>query len=602
MAETCAESKEEEKPKSRLAVAELEAALSASMFFTRPSSSGNKDISGSEVIVNSENLSVMPPTRSPTKSTDRKRHVRRFSREAMSPRSLFDVDSVSSSGHSVPLTLIANIGDVKFISYDSARSVSSRRSRKSRRSRCVSDRSRKRGNSLERDVSLAILQTAAGGAESAHFLVAYEQKSPIKSAEDILSDLFVSQDTSLETFSHDETVEFPNAFLDTSLETFSHDETDEFPNAFLVDATTEPTSEVVFTELSPSAPEDKDTMTSPNFARNDLDWTMETTGPSTTTISETGTDDSLFSFSDVVQSSKRVNELLYPEDVLDRIQSGWLPNDSPKAIPPTSTNKAEELTLETNSVLTDKAVVASPERNAQESPSVNRYSTLAGPGNKTVSPNRAGSTSDGASEVQHAFSFVSSSTAEMNVLSMALKSSSIERLDTSKEKVLSSSTPGEEVLSVEREQIFLDKLVDIVAKAQKERPANVHMSHYFESEDGKESNCAEEHETSRAQSGAADANISSVPRVESNESAPDPALDAFSHTRGFGDSNDGDGEGEWMAFDTSPFTNLDNMTATSGSTNVASQGDKPPPDSPTSITVFSSSSRGYKATSDHVSL
>jgi hypothetical protein len=523
-------------------------------------------------------------------------------------------------------------------------------------------RFRKRGNSLERDVSLLILQTAAGGAESAHFLVTPEATAPIKSAEDILSDLFVSQDTSLEIFSLDE-----------------GDGNAEFPNAFFVEASMEPEATTVpstsITEPSPSPPEEEDTSIPPGLTRNYvLESKKETTGDSSV-ISKTFTDDSLFAFSEVFQEPpKSGNEALYPEDAQDPIQSKWTPNDAFEETGPTSKKEAEgstpeansvstSLTLEENSVSTVKAVFAtgnkpsSPGRSPNRSPnrssdrsrwmpndapketnptstkeaegstleansvltsltleanSVLRDKAVFATGNKPSSrgrslhrsPNRSPdrarsrvSASDGASEVQFALSFVSSSTAEEGVLSMALSTClTIDKADTSIDKAWRSSTPDteEDLSGVKREEIFLDRLVNIVATAQKERPANVDISHYFESDDDNESNCTEDNETFSRQSGAetptSSSSIARVPQETAEPEVPDPDMDDFIKARAFGDSDD-DGESaqeaEWTAFDTSPFTNLDNMTEASGSTAPEPHGDKPSPDSPTSITDFS---------------
>jgi hypothetical protein len=519
-------------------------------------------------------------------------------------------------------------------------------------------RSRRRGNSLERDVSLLILQTAAGGAESAHFLVKPAATTPIKSAEDILSDLFVGQDTSLETFSLDKAdgnAEFRNLFF---VETSAGHKTTADPSK----SSTEPV---------PSTAEEINTSTSPGWMKHYLlESSKETTGDSTV-ISETLTDDSLFAFSDVLEEPpKSGNEALYPEDAQDHIQSKSTPNEAPKETAPTSTNETEGSTLEANSVFTsstleansaraDEGVFAagikpsSPGRSPNRTPNRSSYrsrwtpndapketattSTKEADGSmfdansvltsstleahsvlieKTVysarnrpsspgrslnrSPNRSPdrarhriSASDGASEVQFALSFVSSSTAEEGVLSTVLSTcSTIEEVGTSISKASRTSTPDiEEDLSVvKREEIFLDRLVDIVATAQKERPANVDISLYFGSEDENESSRTEDNETFSRQSGSETPTNSSIAGV--------PHESDFIKTRAFGDSDDEDEqEAEWTKFDTSPFTNLDNMTEASGSTAPLPHGDKPSPDSPTSITDFSSKMSDFSSSS-----
>jgi hypothetical protein len=607
MVDTCEKSKEEEKPTFKLAAAELEAVLSASSFLTRPESSDDEGVLGSEVTVPG---SFCRHGESP----GRRRHFRGSSREAMSQKSLFDDECDSVATGESPgetFTLIANIGDMTFESYEagSSRSVGSPRSRKSRLSRKSMRCSRKRGNSLERDVSLLILQTAAGGAESAHFLVKPKRATPIKSAEDILSDLFVSQDTSLETFSLDK-----------------EDGNVEFPNLFSVEATIEPetTADQSMSTMkpSPSIPGEGDTSTSPGRTGNYVLVSNRETSGGSSVISETFTDDSLFAFSDVLEwPPKTGDKALYPEEAQDLIQSKWTLNDAPKESARSSTKEVEgstleaksvltSLTLEASSVLIEKAVSAtgnkpslpgpspscSPDRSSYRSTwtpndvpkgiattstreAEGAYSVLTSStieatsvltdkavfaaGNKpslpgrsllNLSPNRVPdrarhriSASDGTSEVQFALSFVSSSTANEGVLPMVLRAcSTIEGADTSIGRASSTPDVEENLSALEKEEIFLDRLVNIVATAQKERPANIDISHYFGSEDENEPNAS-----------------------------------------GGSDDDEDDAEPKWTEFDTSPFTNLDNMTKASGSTPPAPHGDKPSPDSPTSITDVS---------------
>jgi len=278
-------------------------------------------------------------------------------------RSLMDDDSATVASSAVAcstvsssadtsgerFTFIANIGDVNNdTSYDTAGSVDSRKSKRSRQSR-RSARSRKRGDSLEREISIMILQTAGQGAEDAHFLVTTEPevKSPVKSAEEILGDLFVSQDTSLEPISlEDGATEFRTFFSEDepasplSKPLFVEDEPMLSPSseAALIDSKDSGDSDESIFTFHPGdgeKKEDEEEYQMPSYAANYIN--KQGKKKVSAIISEAPSQDSLFAFSvtsDITEDTARGKELLFPEDALKEelpIGSRWSPtNESSK--------------------------------------------------------------------------------------------------------------------------------------------------------------------------------------------------------------------------------------------------------------------------------
>jgi len=151
----------------------------------------------------------------------------------------------------------------------------------------------------------------------------------------------------------------------------------------------------------------------------------------------------------------------------------------------------------------------------------------------------------------------------------------------------------------------------------RERPHDISLSQFYKSESTETESTttvnypkdAVEYidDESTAQSNDAENRPSvSVRRVESEdtlggvEAHPDPELDDFLEVHGFGDSDDesddeseGGDEDGWMAFDSSPF-GVSRFAAmnddSSGSTAPPLRDGKHSPESPTSITDFSTNS------------
>ena len=541
-------------------------------------------------------------------------------------RSLMDDDSctvtssVENSGEGC--TFIDNIGDMKnHRSLDNTRSDTSRRSRRSARSRQsrASRRSmhlRKRGDSLEREISLAILHTAAEGADSAHFLVnnSEEVTSPVKSAEEILGDLFVSQDVSLEPISLEEgAIEFRAFFAEEEQQ--SPATTDDAVIA------TKPTEDTLFTfnpegqgRLVEGKDEDDE---APSYAKKYINPLPETNRDVTAIISEAPSEDSLFSFSDVTEDTARGRELLFHEDALQEefpIGSRWAPEDTLKKSEQPAPAKSRILVLRPRpefNALSDKRPSTPQEppasqaqlRTSSMDQCFDRYEiemeySAAGAASVGLDPSRSFvSASDGTSEVQQALAMVSSpasSTVGEGVLNLEREDSFLDEDNMEK---------------VKQEEIFLDKLVDIVHVAR-ERPMDIKLSEYYKSESTETESTATVEYPDDEQPTHADAENeqrASVPDVKSEEKIgdndhPDPELDDFLEEHGFGGSDEesnaeeyeelnGEDDGEWMAFDNSPFGVSrfadDRTDEASGSTAPPPAEGKKSPESPTSITDFS---------------
>lgn len=525
-------------------------------------------------------------------------------------------------------TFISNIGEVTKVDHNlDAKSVGSRKSRRSRQSRqsrksVRSTKSRKRGDSLERDISLTILQTAEKGADSAHFLVnsAPVVKSPVKSPEEILGDLFVSQDTSLEPISLDEhSNEFGTPFFTETVKP-SHDSPISKP--LFTESEFSPTS-----ELSPQSPateaaliatknskdsgsiftftpkdegdndQDSEEDQGPSYAKNYIDGTHSDKNNVSAIISESPSEDSLFAFSDseVTQDTDRGKELLFPEDSLKEevpIGSRCAPTTSNKvtqkkaprlAIPPRPQHEAVHHHQDV--LRTSSSAEKSADRYKIEMESSTGASSIGAPRSYV-------SASDGACEVQQALAAVSSPVASEKEYEVNL-----EREDsfTQEEKVA-------------QEEHFLDKLVDIVQVAR-ERPRDVQLSEFYKSSSGETDDASEstvEYPEDESPTQSVDArNPLGVESDEklTEEAHPDPELDDFLEEHGFGESSDeednelqqelgedDDDDDEWTAFD-SPFG------ASRFANDEASGSTAPPPEdgsnahqpeSPTSVSDFSS--------------
>eukprot|EP00544_Gedaniella_sp_CCMP2646_P007625 CAMPEP_0202497596 /NCGR_PEP_ID=MMETSP1361-20130828/23294_1 /ASSEMBLY_ACC=CAM_ASM_000849 /TAXON_ID=210615 /ORGANISM="Staurosira complex sp., Strain CCMP2646" /LENGTH=720 /DNA_ID=CAMNT_0049129245 /DNA_START=30 /DNA_END=2192 /DNA_ORIENTATION=- len=577
-------------------------------------------------------------------------------------RSLMDDDSAtvtssgaassakdSSAGTKERFTFIANIGDMqKDRSYDTAKSVGSRKSRRSKQSK-RSSRSRKRGDSLEREISLMILQTAEHGADSAHFLVSQEPeiKPQCKSAEDILGDLFVSQDTSLEPITLKEgTTEFRAFYADDdkpispgsltflpadeqplspSLDVSPLDTTNELPSPLtdvaLIETKSSKDSGSIFI-FQPDAEknnvvEDED-LHAPTYAKKYIKQDRKVTAAAI--VSEAPSEDSLFFFSGTsnnTQDTSRGSEVLFPERSLKEefaFGSRWSPDVNAKQMPAATT---KELRLKPGPKFLCNSADAFATLNDQEmlrtnsslDQSTDRYkieleSSTSG---TSIEVSRSFvSATDGASEVQHVLAMVASPTAsDSGALNLEREDSFVDESASQEERVA-------------QEELFLDKLVDIV-KVARERPRDLQLADYYKSESGETESITTveylEDELSREQTFESEEKPRPmVPRVDSLENLgdhPDPELDDFLEHVGFGDSDDEDessdervdgvsdfdeeessgeraDDDEWTAFDSSPFgkSRFENDEA-SGSTAPPPENGKHSPESPTSITDFS---------------
>lgn len=672
---------EVEKPTSpKRAAAELEAVLSKSLFLTTPEGS---DFDGS-ISLNESDISRdsaldwahperfrLPPR---SASMPRPRQVLERSRsekggwqtqrptlgmrsksassitasefkqmdEKIRHKSLIDDDSAtaassakeSSTGNSEEcFTFIANIGDMKKdSSHDTARSVGSRKSRRSKQSRISkqsrrSMRSRKRGDSLERDISLTILQTAEQGADEAHFLVSAEEdvKILVKSAEEILGDLFVSQDTSLEPISlEDGATEFQAFFPEqgqlapSSEPLTSKDEqpfrTNEFtrmtsPTALQIDPNSSSDSDSIFT-FHPDddvGDENEQQYHSPRYAENYL-ANLQETNKASTIVSEAPSADSLFTFSEsseITTNTSRGNELLFPEDALKEefpIGTRWSPDETPnnREQPVKSPRLLLSPRPEYNDISFDRPSTSldAVRKNSSPDPLTDRYETEM-ECNAGINVSRS---SDGACEVQHAMATVTSPAASESNFAGALN---LEREDS----FVDDSSQEQKVA---QEEIFLDKLVDIVQVAR-ERPRDIALSQFYKSESCEtESSGTVEYPQDTVdhpedeQFPSAKTENKTLARVDSLEKLakdahPDPELDDFLDMHGFGDSDSsdsdsedevtGENEDDWMAFDSSPF-GVSRFSSDEGSGLSAPppESGKHSPESPTSITDFSSNS------------
>lgn len=561
-------------------------------------------------------------------------------------KSLIDDDSATATSSAVAssasggkgerlTTFISNIGDVnkKDTSFEASRSIGSRKSKRSRQSRksAKSTRSRKRGDSLEREISLTILQTAEKGADSAHFLVNSEPvvKSPVKSAEEILGDLFVSQDVSLEPITVEEGATKFRAF-------FADDEPHQLSpttQTLFADEQLSPVSELA-QELSPSAEDaliatknskdsgsiftfhpddevdDEDSEKGPGYVKNYINTRPEEAKRQVSAIiAEAPSADSLFAFSEaseVTEDTVRGKEILFHEDALkEEFPNGsrWSPplpksdvlqqeKEQPVKSPRlTLTARPDFNNLSVDDLDADQNVLRT---NSSADESTDRYK-IEMESSISVGASRAFvSASDGASEVQQALAAVASPAISENDFEVNL-----ERED---------SFANDEKIA--QEEYFLDKLVDIVQVAR-ERPRDVQLSEFYNSESAETESTStveypEDEDELASLSGHNDENQNSdlLPRIESQEKIddgahPDPELDDFLEEHGFGEDSDSDKEDvskgevddEWTAFDSSPFgvSRFANDEA-SGSTAPPPAEGEHSPESPTSITGFSSGS------------
>ena len=567
-------------------------------------------------------------------------------------RSLMDDDSATAASSAATssakdssaetikerFAFIANIGDMqKDMSYDTTKSVGSRKSRRSKQSR-RSNRSRKRGDSLEREISLTILQTAEQGADSAHFLVSKEPEitSPVKSAVDILGDLFVSQDTSLEPISLEEgATEFRAFYADDakpvspgSLTFIPVDEqplspslcgpppksTEEVPSPLtdvaLIATKNSKDSGSIFTFHPDAEKEDEEEeIRAPTYAKKYIEPPRPEQDRRqmavAAIVSGSPSEDSLFSFSetsDVTQDTARGRELLFPEHSLKEefaFGSRWSPDAKAEQSPATTPKK---LRLKPRPEFRDNSADAFATLNDQDMiptsssihQSTDRYKIEmeSSTGDTSIEVTRSFvSATDGASEVQQMLAMMASPTAsESGALNLEKEDSFVDESASQEEKQV-------------QEELFLDKLVDIV-KVARERPRDIQLADYYKSESGETESISTveypEDEQSPEESVESERKPSlTVPRVDSLENLgahPDPDLDDFLEHIGFGDSDDEDessGEGvedddEWTAFDSSPFgkSRFENDEA-SGSTAPPPESGKHSPESPTSITDFS---------------
>lgn len=555
-------------------------------------------------------------------------------------KSLIDDDSAtaassaaaSSASGGERFTFISNIGEVTKVNASlETKSIGSRKSRRSRQSRqsrqsrksIRSIRSGKRGDSLEREISLTILQTAEQGADSAHFLVnsAPVVKSPVKSPEEILGDLFVSQDTSLEPISlHEASIEQFRGFFDDS-----------------GDAQLSPSSKVLFadeplpspsSEFAGRSPATEDALIATKNSNDsgsvftfhpegekDDDNSEEDQGPSYATkyigptqdkkaaiISEAPSEDSLFTFSDgsqVTQDTARGKDVLFPEESVQEecpIGSKWTPiSKTPQTMK--QPEKASRLKIQPRPEFGDVSVKAPAllRRNSSADKSTEKYKIEmeSSAGATSVGASRSFvSASDGAAEVQEALAAVVSPIASESNLPLNL-----EREDSFANDV-----------KVAQEKYFLDKLVDIVQLAR-ERPRDIPLADFYRSSSAESTDSTSTVEYPEDESPArsvASQNESPMPCVESQEKIdddahPDPELDDFLEEHGFGDSDSDeeneidDDDDEWTAFDSSPFgvSRFASDEASGSTAPLPEKGvddGKQSPESPTSITDFSTKS------------